>query len=158
MVRFTRARLGPIVIVLLISAAAVAGVVGVSKLGYPTIGEYPEGSAEEAGKVEPVAGSDLPHVVLSADAVQKIGLQVVPVASGPAPQMSIPYSAVFYDPSGETWVYVGVEDLVFTRQHITVASINAKNALLSAGPPVGTKVVAVGSAQLYGIEVGVEEE
>ena len=75
-----------------------------------------------------------------------------------ATQLSIPYSAVFYDPEGETWVYAGVEDLVFTRQHITVASIDGQNAVLSAGPPVGTKVVAMGSAQLYGIEVGVEEE
>jgi len=158
MVRLTRARLVPIAIVLLISAAAVVGVIGVSKLGYPTVAGYSEESGEEAGKAEPVAGSEIPHIVLTADAVEKIGLQTVPVASGTAPQVSIPYSAVFYDPSGETWVYVSVEDLVFARQPITVVSINAKNAVLSAGPAVGTKVVSVGTAQLYGIEVGVEEE
>jgi hypothetical protein len=158
MVRLTRARLGPIAIVLLISAAAVAGVIGVSKLGYPTVAGYPEGSSEAAGKVEPVAGSDVPRIVLSADGAEKIGLQTVPIASGASAQLSIPYAAVFYDPEGETWVYVGVEDLTFTRQPITVASIDGKNALLSAGPPAGTKVVAMGTAQLYGIEVGVEEE
>jgi hypothetical protein len=158
MVRFTRASLGPIAIVLLISAAAVGGVVGVSQLGYPTVAGYPDETSTDAGKSEPVAGSEIPNVVLSADAVQKIGLQTVPVASGPAPQVAIPYGAVFYDPAGATWVYVAVEALVFTRQPIKVASINADNAILSTGPPVGTKVVAVGSAQLYGIEAGVEEE
>jgi hypothetical protein len=158
MPRLSRAIIGPIAIVLLISAAAVAGVIGVTHLAYPTVASYPDGDSEDAGKAVPVAGSDIPTVVLSSDAIEKIGLQTVAVTAGPATQMSVPYSAIFYDPAGETWVYVAVQDLVFQRKAVTVDVIDVKNVFLSEGPPVGTKVVAVGSAQLYGVEVGVEEE
>jgi hypothetical protein len=39
-----------------------------------------------------------------------------------------------------------------------VDSIRGGVAVLSVGPPAGTPVVTVGAAQLYGAEVGVEEE
>ena len=73
-------------------------------------------------------------------------------------QLTIPYAAVFYDPSGHTWTYVATEPLVFVRKTITVVSIQGETAYLSAGPPAGTAVVTVGVSALYGSEVGVEEE
>lgn len=164
MTRFARARLGPLVMVLVIAAVAAAVVMGVSKLGYPTTATYPE-SSEDAGAVEEVPGSDIPQVRVSAEAAEKIGLRTTQVtasvggvpAAGKA-QLSIPYAAVFYDPEGGTWAYVAKEPLVFQRQAVAVVSIGTGGAVLSAGPPAGTQVVTAGSALLYGIEVGVEEE
>ena len=160
MTRFARARLGPLVLVLVIAAVAAAVLLGVSKLGYPTTASYPE-SAADAGMVEAVPGSDIPRVRLSADAAEKIGLrttEVTAAAAAGSARLSIPYAAVFYDAEGETWAYVAKEPLVFQRQAVAVVSIGASGAVLSAGPPAGSRVVTAGDALLYGIEVGVEEE
>jgi hypothetical protein len=44
------------------------------------------------------------------------------------------------------------------QKAITVDSINADQAVLSAGPAVGTPVVTVGAAELLGVEVSQFEE
>jgi hypothetical protein len=160
MVTISRTKLGPLAIVVLILGVATAGYVGVSRLSYPTTATDPQDSIV-AGRIERVQGSDIPRVILTQDAVRVIGLQtgrITPVAVAGIQQLSIPYGAVYYDPSGATWTYVAVEPLVFLRQSITIVSITGKVAILSAGPAAGTTVVTVGSAQLYGTEVGVQEE
>ena len=67
----------------------------------------------------------------------------------------IPYAAVLYDAKGQTWVYTNPEQLVFTRQPIHIDTIMGDEAFLVDGPPVGTAVVTVGGAELYGTEFGV---
>jgi len=159
MVRFSRAKLGQLAIVIVLIGVAVTSVIGVSKLAYPTVAEAPE--SVDAAEVEPVPGTDTNTVTLTADAAQRLGLQtdtVTTVLVAGKQQLVIPYAAVFYDPSGQTWVYVASEALVFARQKITVDSIQRGAAYLSAGPPAGAKVVTVGVSALYGSEVGVEEE
>ena len=63
------------------------------------------------------------------------------------------YGAVFYDAKGTAWVYVNTGPLAFERQRITVDRVVGDRAVLSAGPPVGTPVVTVGAALLYGAEI-----
>jgi hypothetical protein len=70
----------------------------------------------------------------------------------------IPYAAVLYDSNGETWTYTSPKPLVFVRHDIRVDDIRDDLAVLSAGPPLGTVVVTVGSAELWGIEYGEIEE
>jgi hypothetical protein len=65
----------------------------------------------------------------------------------------VPYGAVYYDAKGTPWVYVNPEPLVFERQRIGVERVAGDVAVLSDGPPVGTPVVTVGAAMLYGVEV-----
>lgn len=67
----------------------------------------------------------------------------------------IPYSAVLYDAQGKTWVYTNPEPLVFVRQQILIDTIRGGEVILADGPPVGTAVVTVGGAELYGTEFGV---
>jgi len=67
----------------------------------------------------------------------------------------VDYSAVVYDPKGDTIVYTNPEPLVFVRQPITVESIDGDVAVLTDGPPAGTAVVTVGTAELLGMETGV---
>ena len=159
MARLAGATLRTVAIIILILGVGVVGFVAVSKLDYPTVPSVPEGSG--GGQVEPVAGSDIPRVILSEEAARKIGLQTTAVTATTVAgkeQLSIPYSALYYDQAGETWTYVATEPLVFERQSITVVSIEGSVAILSAGPAVNTKVVTAGSAQLFGTEIGVEEE
>jgi hypothetical protein len=68
-------------------------------------------------------------------------------------QKVVPYGAVFYDAKGLAWVYVNSGPLAFERQRIAVERIVGDLAVLSEGPPVGTPVVTVGAALLYGAEI-----
>jgi hypothetical protein len=97
-------------------------------------------------------------VTITDDAKGRLGITTAPVRDAGGGKLSIPYAAVYYDPAGLTWAYTDTEPLVFVRQRITVEVIHGDTAILSAGPPVGTPVVTVGAAELYGTEVGVEEE
>lgn len=65
----------------------------------------------------------------------------------------VPYGTVFYDAKGDTWVYVNPDPLTFQRQRIVVERVEGDLAILSDGPAVGTRVVTVGAALLYGSEI-----
>jgi hypothetical protein len=68
-------------------------------------------------------------------------------------QKVVPYGAVYYDGKGAPWVYVTGTPLTFQRERIGVERIVGDLAVLSEGPPVGTSVVTVGAALLYGAEI-----
>ncbi|MGH8458762.1 MAG: hypothetical protein ACRESV_05375, partial [Nevskiales bacterium] len=68
-------------------------------------------------------------------------------------QKVVPYSAVYYDAKGNAWVYVNGTPLTYERQRIAVERVVGDLAILSAGPSVGTPVVTVGAALLYGAEI-----
>lgn len=112
----------------------------------------------EAVVVEKIEGSDLERLSLSAKAAERLGLQTAPVDASPtggSGRTVVPYSAVVYDPNGATWTYTSPEDLVFVRHEVTVDRISDDVAILTAGPAIGTLVVTVGAAELWGVETGV---
>ncbi len=103
----------------------------------------------------PVAGSDdVQTVSLTQKAVQRLDLQMAPIAQEGA-ELVIPYAAVVYDANGKTWAYTSPKSLTYVRSPITVARIAGDKAFLSAGPAVGTNVVTVATAELYGTEAGI---
>lgn len=65
----------------------------------------------------------------------------------------VPYGAVYYDARGNPWIYVNPEPFGFERQRIRIERVVGDVAVLEEGPPVGTAVVTVGAAMLYGVEV-----
>lgn len=68
-------------------------------------------------------------------------------------QKVVPYAAVYYDGKGVPWVYVRTRPLAFERQRIGIERIVGELAVLSDGPAIGTPVVTVGAALLYGAEI-----
>ena len=68
-------------------------------------------------------------------------------------QKVVPYNAVYYDAKGAPWVYVNTAPLTYERQRITVSRVVGNVAVLSDGPALGTPVVTVGAALLYGTEI-----
>jgi hypothetical protein len=123
---------------------------------------------DKPATVEPVEGSELSRVVLSARAAERLGIETAAVrdtqvtfipaslsTAGPAQWRAIPYSAVLYDPNGDTWTYTSPDSLVFVRHPISVEYIEGDVAVLSSGPLGGTTVVTVGAAELFGTEFGV---
>jgi hypothetical protein len=111
--------------------------------------------------VVPVGKTGLKRVVLTAPAARRLDIRTARVgraiASGRA-RPTIPYSAVLYDANGDTWTYTSPKPLVFVRHDIRVATVDGEHAILTAGPRPGTRVVTVGSAELWGIEYGEIEE
>jgi hypothetical protein len=132
---------------LLCVAAAVAGVV---LLGGKDSESVATGHAEP-GVLEHVDGESLSRVVLTPHAAQRLGIDTSPVRTL-AKGTAVPYAALIYDPQGKTWVYTSPERFVFVRAPIEVHRIEGKVAYLSDGPASGTEVVAVGGAELYGVE------
>jgi len=65
----------------------------------------------------------------------------------------VPYGALYYDANGTAWVYVNTGPLAFERQRIGVERVIGDQVVVSEGPPVGTPVVVVGAALLYGAEI-----
>ena len=89
---------------------------------------------------------------------QAVRVKLAMLASGTTPRKLVPYAAVIYDVNGGTWVYTKEPNaLSFVRQSITVDYIEGDEAFLTEGPPVGTEVVTVGGAELYGAETGVSK-
>lgn len=83
------------------------------------------------------------------------GLRVrveTPLAGSGTLRSVVPFSAVVYGAHGESWVYTSPEPLTYVRHPIGIDYIQNDLAVLSDGPPVGTEVVTVGVAELYGAE------
>jgi len=108
----------------------------------------------EPSHLETVAGAEHPYVVLSAQAAERLDLETARVAQQ-GDNLTVPSAAIFIDPEGTWWVYTNPERLKYVRHEIGLISDDGVRALLSTGPPVGTEVVTVGVAELYGVEEAV---
>lgn len=107
---------------------------------------------EEPYSLEPIGrDEDTARVILTESAVERLGIETVPVASSGS-RLVVPYDAVFIDSHGEFWVYTNPKPLAFVRAPIVIVRETSSQAILSDGPPVGTQVVTVGVPELYGSE------
>jgi hypothetical protein len=108
-------------------------------------------------KVEHLEESGLSRLTLTPKAAERLDIKVVPaseavMARSASQRKVVPYAAVLYDANGDTWVYTSPEPQVFVRYKVNVEYIDADQAVLTDGPPVGTPVVTVGAAELFGTE------
>ncbi len=106
-----------------------------------------------------IEGSDLSRVTLSEKAIQRLDLKTdtvraVQVKRSKTSRKVVPYSALIYDPQGQTWVYTNPQPRTFVRHKVEVDYIEDNLVVLNDGPPVGTVVVSVAVAELYGAEFG----
>lgn len=137
-----------------LAAVVLAGAVALSGCAETASGDA---SIDEPATIEAVKGTDLSRVILTRKAVERLGVEMEVVreetqTGAAAPTRFIPYASVVYDPNGATWVYTSPEPLTFVRTAITIDDIDGERAVISAGPDVGTEVVTVGTAELYGTE------
>jgi hypothetical protein len=102
-------------------------------------------------ELEPVHGTDVHRVHLSADTAEKIDLQTAQVRPNGRGTV-IPHLALIYSPDGGAFVYTRPEPLTYVRAPIEIDRVLDDRALLSAGPPPGTVVVTVGAAELLATE------
>jgi hypothetical protein len=107
--------------------------------------------ANEPAQVEKVDGNELPRVMVEERAAERLGIQTGTVdrVNG---TLVVPSAAIYVDPDAAWWVYTNPEPLVFVRAKIELVGDDGGTAVLSSGPPAGTRVVTVGVAELRGIE------
>lgn len=110
-----------------------------------------EPALEGPAIVEHPEGSDVARITLSDTAAARLDIQTTPVQRR-GERIVVPSSALLVDPTGVFWVYTSPEPLVFVRHRIDIDREEAGRAFLLYGPPVGTDVVTVGVAELYGAE------
>jgi hypothetical protein len=134
-----------------------AGLV-LSACGSTTPDEAVEGA--DPAIVEEIAGvENLHRITLTEQAATRLGIETAEViaAPGAAGRTRIPYSSIIYDADGAAWAYeVDGAPLAFVRRAITVddivADADGDYAVLTAGPTLGSSVVSVGVAELFGAE------
>jgi hypothetical protein len=144
-------------------------IASMAAFAFTACADPPEETAShvESVKIEPMEGSKLVRLTLTDEAAERLDIQTAPVdeamvaatatsQGAPVRRRVVPYAAVLYDRAGDTWTYTTLQPLVFVRHAITVDYIDGQQAVLSAGPDIGTPVVTVGATELFGAEVGVD--
>lgn len=142
---------------LAVGAVVVIGLLGAAGCGGPTSDPAHATEADPPVTVDEV-DEEISRLTLSSKAAQRLGVETAPVGEAQTPNgpaRSIPYSGIVYDADGTTWAYTNPEGLVFLRVGIVVDRIEGDLAILSEGPPIGTQVVTVAAAELWGVEIGV---
>jgi hypothetical protein len=66
----------------------------------------------------------------------------------------VPLSAIFRDIYDGAWVYENTAPRTYVRRRVNVLYVVDDVAVIGNGPPVGTKVVSVGVAEISGTEFG----
>jgi hypothetical protein len=118
-------------------------------------GAQPEAAKEEPSRLEPIDGTDMSRVILTEEAADRLDIQTDAVTQEEldgAEHTVIPYSAVLYDVEGQAFAYTSPEPFTYVRAPLEIDKIDGDVAVLTAGPAVGTAVVTVGAAELYGAE------
>jgi RND family efflux transporter MFP subunit len=106
---------------------------------------------------DPIAAtSDLFFQLPAADTFrpgQKVEVSL-PLAGAGEERLVVPWSAVVHDISGGAWVYENRTPHVYSRRRVEIERVVGPWAVLGRGPMAGTRVVAVGAAEIYGAEFG----
>jgi Cu/Ag efflux pump CusA len=137
-----------------IASLFMAAALGLAGCQTSASGSEAEDAIAAAASVEADPGGGPATLTLTPEALERLRLETTPV-QGSAGALVVPYAAVIYDAEGATWTFVELEEGVYQRQAITIASVDGDTVVLSSGPPPGTEVVTVAAAELVGVEAGI---
>ena len=134
-------------LVLITGVVSLSACGGEASSGY----DYETASHHEPAKLEPIKGTDLHRVIFDAEAAERAGVQTAPIRQNGDGKI-MPYSALIYTSDGKTYAYRSPEPLTYVRQEIKIDRVDGDSVVLSEGPPAGTEVVTVGTAEVYGTD------
>ena len=130
-----------------------AGVVSLSGCGGSSSSSYSSETAghHEPARIEPIKGTDVMRVIFTAEGAERVGLETDAVRRE-GQELVVPDGAVIYDAEGNAYAYTAPKPLTFVRQEIQIDRSEGNSVMLSDGPPAGTEVVTIGTAEVYGTE------
>ncbi|HEX6257562.1 MAG TPA: hypothetical protein VFZ70_17265 [Euzebyales bacterium] len=133
--------------------SAVALLLAVAAVG---CGEVPsdEHVIDEPVTVAEIEGADVAHLTLTSSAERRLDITTTTVEQVDGTTV-VPNAAVIVDEHGGFWVYTNPEPQGFVRAPIEIDHEEGDLAYLADGPPVGTSVVTLGAAELFGAERGI---
>lgn len=136
------------------AAFAVAAAITAAALSACQEVEAQERVFKSESKLTAAEGDDEHKMVtLTQKGIDQIGLQTAVVGGAPD-EMVIPYSALLYAADGEhAYVYANPEGRSYEREDVTIIRVDGDRVLISDGPPVGSRVVTQGVAQVHGAEL-----
>ena len=102
--------------------------------------------------MEKNAATGIAKLTLTEKGIERLDLKTETVKAGTGTNVLLPYAALLYDASGKTWVYTNPAPRVYQREPVTVAKVEGGVVTASTGPAVGTTIVTVGAAELFGAE------
>ncbi len=111
-------------------------------------------SAAHPAEVKKIEGSNLSSVTLTEQAMKRLDVQT-DQARAEGGKIVVPYSALIYDPKGQTWIYTSPAPRTFVRHRVDIDRIVGNSVILNDGPPAGTVVASVAVAEIYGTELKV---
>jgi hypothetical protein len=138
-------------------SAALLASAGLALAGCSAAAQGAEEALPEVATVRPAEDGSAALVTLSEEAEQRLGIETTAVTADGA-ELSVPYSAIVYDPDGGSWVFVRTGDLTYQRAEVSLGHKSGDQIALTSGPPAGTEVVTLGAAELVGVEVGIDGE
>lgn len=130
-----------------------ASVAVVSVLFLTACTEAPSGEHEvvEPVKLEHIEGTEITRVILTPKAVERTGIETAVVRKN-GKRLVVPHSAIIFDAEGRVWVYTNPKPLTYERREVKLVTEEGDTAILSDGPPPGTRIVTIGVPELYGAE------
>jgi hypothetical protein len=150
-----------VIVAALLAVCAVALLVVVNDSSSDTAsGAATKAQPYEIGEKDATTG--IAGVTLTEKAAERTGIETAAVTEagavreGSSGTLAVPYASIWYDPKGGVFVYVVTAPLSYVRAPITVEYVEGDQAILSAGPEVGTEIVTQGVAELYGAETGLK--
>jgi hypothetical protein len=116
--------------------------------------------AVHPAEIEPVETLGVNRLTLTEQAIQRLDLRTTEVreqsvSRSDTPRLVVPISALIYDATGGTWIYTSPQPRTFIRERVDVDYIEDETVVLKEGPPAGTVVVSMATAELYGADFGV---
>ncbi len=81
---------------------------------------------------------------------QRVGVSIP--LRGESESLTAPWSAVVHDIHGGTWVYEQTAPWTYVRRRVTVRHVVTDQAVLASGPPLGSRIVAVGAQEIFSSE------
>jgi hypothetical protein len=133
-------------------AAGLSLILGALALSACSEVEQASTSGYQPAQLEPLHGTEVKRVTLTAEGARRTGLQTATVGRSGKHRV-VPYAALIYDGEGKSYVYTSPKPRTFLRAEVQVDRIEGNQVLLVDGPPAGSDVVTVGATEVYGTEL-----
>jgi hypothetical protein len=131
-----------------ITVALAASLAGCAEIESVTVEPYEPAALESTGPDKPA------RVILTEEAEQRVELQTTEVQPS-GTDLAVDHAALVFDKKGKPWVFTVAGPRTYVRAPIGIKNVEDNVAILSSGPPAGTRVVTVGAIELWGAELGI---